>query len=143
MTVQVNLSSLYHSKLCISLGKTWSGLSIVVPKEIFIPQEMSSYHWPQVLLQNVLILFNINVAIYRYNRPNTIPRDATPYHYFVPGLRCPGLNKVWSGAFGSLAPEMNLLVMSNHYFALIRKYYFIPAILNYPSHFSLHHASHF
>lgn len=25
MTVQVNLSSLYHSKLCISLGKTWSG----------------------------------------------------------------------------------------------------------------------
>lgn len=103
--------------------------SIVVPKEISISQEMSSYHWPQVLLQNVLILSNINVPIYRYNRPNTIPRDATPYHYFVPGLRCPGLNKVWSRAFVSLAPEMNLLVMSNHYFALIRKYYFIPAIL--------------
>lgn len=75
-------------------------------KKISTPREISSYHWTQVLFHNVLILFSINVSIYRCNRSNTIPRNTTQYHYFVPGLRYPGSNKVWSPAFVSLAPDI-------------------------------------
>lgn len=70
-------------------------------------------------LQESSMFFIINVSIYRFSSPNTIPRDATPYNYVVPGLRCPGLNKVGNPSFVSFAPDMNLLVIYNQYFALM------------------------
>lgn len=52
-------------------------------KKISTPREISSYHWTQVLFHNVLILFSINVSIYRCNRSNTIPRNTTQYHQYL------------------------------------------------------------
>ena len=49
--------------------------SIVLLKNVVSGREMASYYWPQVLIQNFLIFFSINIAMNRRNCSHTSPRN--------------------------------------------------------------------